>query len=341
MMILIETVSLFLIVFLCVLCSRSDLSSGLIYNRILGVFLLAAVLLDIIYYGFLARELFAEFFVNCLVTSAVGLYLFFSHSFAGGDCKMTIVLAMLFPARYYIAFGNSNYTLVFTLAIAIFAGYCYLLFSSLWAIAKKKVDFTWNYVRDYLIAFIKSYAAAMVYISFFNCVLVLLDRYGIQMNIWVTRVFCMVVAWGVGRFSLCKKAIALIPTFVAVIIISLMTRYVPVSLDIENYALVLVLLFCQMTIKTIIYENIAVADLKKGMILTTFSSMLMQSSITKGLPGISTEDLKSRLTETEVESIRIWAKATRTESLTIVKKIPFAIFISIGFLSYFLFGYVL
>ena len=67
----------------------------------------------------------------------------------------------------------------------------------------------------------------------------------------------------------------------------------------------------------------------------------MQNSITKGLPQISTEDLKSRLTSEEIESINIWAKATHTEKLTIIKKIPFAIFISIGFISYFIIWSVL
>jgi preflagellin peptidase FlaK len=62
--------------------------------------------------------------------------------------------------------------------------------------------------------------------------------------------------------------------------------------------------------------------------------MIMQTSITKGLPGVSTEDLKSRLSSDEIESIKIWAKATHTKKLTIVKKIPFAIFISIGMCLY-------
>ena len=77
------------------------------------------------------------------------------------------------------------------------------------------------------------------------------------------------------------------------------------------------------------------------MILSSFSSVLMQTSITPGLPGVSTENLKSRLTSEEVDSIQIWAKATHTQSLTVVKKIPFAIFISIGFLCYCILGSIL
>ena len=105
-------------------------------------------------------------------------------------------------------------------------------------------------------------------------------------------------------------------------------------MNLGDYLFVFALVLCQMTIKTSIYEDIEIADLKKGMILTTFSSMLMQKSITKGLPAVSHEDLRSRLTEQEIESIKLWAKATKIRSLTIVKKIPFAIFISIGLFFY-------
>ena len=158
--------------------------------------------------------------------------------------------------------------------------------------------------------------------------------FGIEINIWIVRILCLVVAWFVGHYQVFKRWFVFLPAFCIAIVISVATKTLPVSLNIENYILVLVLLVCQMTIKTTIYETVEVEQLKKGMILTTFSSMLMQTSITKGLPGVSTEDLKSRLSSDEIESIKIWAKATHTEKLTIVKKIPFAIFISIGMCLY-------
>ena len=91
-----------------------------------------------------------------------------------------------------------------------------------------------------------------------------------------------------------------------------------------------------MTIRTSLYEEVQITDIKKGMILSMGASLLMQRSRVRGLPGISSEDLKSRLTEEETESIKRWAKSKKIESLLIVKKIPFAVFIFLGFISYFL-----
>lgn len=333
-MVILEVICLCLIAVLCFLCTRSDLQYGIIYNKVLAVFLVFAIILDAIYYGFFAQDLLYDFIINVIVVVVISLYLFYSHSFAGGDCKMMIVIALLFPGRLYWNFGHSNTTLVFAIAFAILAGYCYLLISSIWAIASKKVAITLDYVKSYLINFLKSYITAMIYISLFNRLISLVYSQGFDINIWITRGMCLLIAWCIGRYSFFKKWFFIVPATCIGVIILLITKTSPVSLKLENYILVLVLLICQMTIKTTIYEKVEVSQLKKGMILTTFSSVLMQTSITKGLPGVSTEDLKSRLTDEEVESIKIWAKATHTDSLTIVKKIPFAIFISIGILCY-------
>lgn len=72
------------------------------------------------------------------------------------------------------------------------------------------------------------------------------------------------------------------------------------------------------------------------MILSTTSSMLMQNSRVRGLPPISSEDLRSRLTEEQVGSIGRWASSRNISAVMVVRKIPFAIFIFAGFLSYFI-----
>ena len=72
---------------------------------------------------------------------------------------------------------------------------------------------------------------------------------------------------------------------------------------------------------------------KKGMILSTYSSMIMQNSRVRGLPKVSTEDLNSRLSEEEIESIKRWAKSRQVTSLHIVKRFHLPYF-GIRFVSY-------
>ena len=145
----------------------------------------------------------------------------------------------------------------------------------------------------------------------------------------------MALAWFIGKSVLLKKWILVICVYLLNIVIGLFFRFLPFSFNPENYIMVIVLLIFQMTIRTILYEEINIADLKKGMILSSMSSMVMQNSRVRGLPPVSTEDLKSRLTEEQVNSICRWSKSRKIETITIVRKIPFAIFIFSGFLSYF------
>lgn len=341
MMYVLEIISLCLALIMCIICTKSDICEGLVRNKVLIVFSGIAIVIDLVYYGFFAKDLLFDFLPNFIIVTLVSLALFYTHSFAGGDCKLSIVLALLYPARYYIVFKNSIYTLVFAIGLSILVGYIYLLATSVKAIVTKKVEITFNYVKNFFLSFLKSYVYAMAYIVLLNCFFILLENIGVILDTWICRCLCIVLAWCVARYPIFKKIYFLIPTVIVIVIMSIINKVVPISLNPENYIFVLVLLLCQMTIKSTIYEKVKVQDLKKGMILTTFSSVLMQNSITKGLPTISTEDLKSRLTMEEVESVKIWAKATHTEELTVVKKIPFAMFITIGFFIYFVIWCVL
>lgn len=161
---LLELISLILLGCLCVICTKSDLQTGFIYNKVLAVFAAFAVAIDVVYYGFFAVDLLPAFLANIVVVAIVSLYLFYTHSFAGGDCKMTAVAALLLPARFYWIVGGSKITLVFVIGFALFSGYCYLLGTSLWAIAQRKVKLTVDAIKQMLFHFLQSYIVATLYL---------------------------------------------------------------------------------------------------------------------------------------------------------------------------------
>jgi preflagellin peptidase FlaK len=120
------------------------------------------------------------------------------------------------------------------------------------------------------------------------------------------------------------------------LVLCIFFRRIPFSTNIENYVLVLALLLAKIIMSTNLYEEIPVSTLKKGNVLSFASSLEFQTSRFKNLPGISSENLSSRLNEDQVESIKRWAASRSVTSITVVKKIPFAIFLFIGYISYFL-----
>ena len=335
-MIILETLLIGSMILLGAITSITDTREGRIYNKTLLIFTLIGLTLDIIYYGVLARDLFISFILNYAIIALISLTLFYTHTFAGGDCKLSLVMALLYPANKYLMYGTNKVTLYFALCIAIFYGYIYLLGSSLTSLIKGKTKLTKTYITGYLLSFLKSFISASGYICLVNLIFIIIALKGLYINEWIIRAICMALAWYIGRSDILKKWIPVIVVYIADFIIGLYLGFMPFSFNPENYIMVVILLFFQMTIRTSLYEEIKISDLKKGMILSALSSMMLQNSRVRGLPPISSEDLKSRLTEEQVNSVGRWAKSRKIETITIVRKIPFAIFIFGGFLSYFI-----
>ena len=332
-----ELIYLLVMISLCVVVIKSDLFEGMVYNKTLLIYGVIAIALDIVYYGFFQREMVTPFLINSLVVSITALILFYTHCFAGGDCKLLMLLVLLFPANCYMTYGNSLITMVFTIGLAVFYGYIYLLVSSLYLLIKKKNSMSISYVRNSLFVFAKSFSCAMIYISGVNLIIRLIAMQGVNISVWIIRIICIGCSLLVGKKPIFRKKWMLSIGIVIDIMLSIMLKMIPFSIHPENYILVIALLICQLTIRTSLYEEIPVEELKKGLILSMGTSMMLQSSRIRGLPGISSEDLRDRLTEVEAESVKRWAKGKKIEKITTVRKIPFAAFIACGFISYWIF----
>ena len=244
-------------------------------------------------------------------------------------------MGIMYPANYYLIYENTSITLYFALGLAVLYGYIYLLMSSIRRVICGNSKMTKAYVKEYMSSFFKLFIASTGYISAVNLLMIGLSYENINMNEWLVRIVCIGVAWTVGRFDFLRKKYLVLGIFIVDIILGIFEGTMPFSINPENYILVIILLLCQMPIKSNLYETIQINNLQKGMILSLGSSLLMQGSRVRGLPDISSEDLRSRLTENEVDSIARWAAGRKIESIDIVRKIPFALFIFLGFVTYF------
>lgn len=335
-MTIIEILSYIALLLLGIEASITDIRNGHIYNKILLCFAVCGVVLNIIYYGYFARDLFVLFVGNYLLIAAISLWLFYSHSFAGGDCKLILVMGILYPANYYVIYGTNEITIFFAIGFAILYGYIYLLIASLFSLIRDKKKIPMNDINGYFLSFGKSFVTASVYISLFSLFSIYLQELGYASYPWVFRLASMGITLLVGKCRYLKKWFVVLGVFFIDLTVSFCLDQIPFSVSPENYILVVILLLCQLTIKSNLYEEVELKDLKKGMILSTYSSMMMQNSRVRGLPKLSTEDLQSRLKDEEIDSIKRWAKSRKVGSLTVVKKIPFAVFIFLGFITYFI-----
>ena len=135
-----------------------------------------------------------------------------------------------------------------------------------------------------------------------------------------------------------KKPIIIVPILMFDIAMAILQKLSLFSVrGLLQIALVIVLMLLEIISEQFDYEEIPVLDLKKGMILAGETTVLFIGSKVDGLPPLSTEDLRSRLTEEQVVQVREWSRSkTGKSSVIIIKKIPFAIFLTAGLVLYFI-----
>lgn len=332
-MLICEILLVLLLVAVGACASYTDIRWGIVKNKDLLPITVIGIAIDIVYYGVFTRDIIKDFLLNLLIMATVLIFLYKTNSFAGGDLKLGIVMALLYPARLYLVYRHNIYTLIFALGIAFVYGYIWLLGDSVVRFFRKKDIRKTAYIRNYFLKFIIMYFVASVYVMLMSMLLTILSRG--QIPEWLLWLLCLCIAWIVRKEKMLRKWFILIPVIICVIIIAAVWRLLPFSISPGTYIFTGALILCQMFINTNLYKDIKTDDVKAGMILSTASTVLMQSSRIKDMPGLSSESLKDRLTDDESEAVRKWGKSEKgEESVAIVKKIPFALFIAAGFLTY-------
>lgn len=334
---IVEYVLFGLLVVLGTICSVSDIRTGIVHNKVLILFVGIGFIVDIVYYVVMARDLILLFLLNFGTASILSMILYFTHSLAGGDCKLITVLSLLYPAGMYMSYGNNNDTLFVSICFGVLYGYIYLLADGIWRLISGDRKISKEYVFRYLGSSLKSYFRALVYEALISLLFMIAGDYLGFKNTWIEWIICGVVTIISSRSKTMKNTTLVLITIFAVIVLSLVFSVIPFSLNPVAYSFTAVLILCQMLIRTNLYETIPTSQVKKGMILSLPSSVIMQNSGIEGMPKLSLEDLSSRLTDSEAERIKLWGENENTpNSIVILRKIPFAVFIFLGYLSYYL-----
>ena len=106
------------------------------------------------------------------------------------------------------------------------------------------------------------------------------------------------------------------------------------------YLIVAVLFVLRQLIARYNYKTIDVSELKTGMILAVACVVQMLPSRIPNLPDGTSEDLRCRLTQVQVDAVEKWSSKNKVSEITIVRKIPFALFISLGYAMFVVMGLI-
>lgn len=335
-MIFLEAFLLSVLMVLFVHTSVSDVKYGIVGNKSLIVALCLGGLCSILYYALYSKDCLYAYSINLAVTIIISVLLYAFGIWGAGDSKLLILTILLYPARLYCIGNNSVASSFLLIAIIFITAFLYTVADTLYlGIRQKnllriqKLGVEWKSV-------LKGFLFLYFVLSLLNRgIAVLLPEYLAEDEILLTAIHFVLILIGMKLEEKANwKAIMFLAAAWGLCIV-LSSQFLPgfnaFRIKWSAYLVVVMLLFFRMISDKYNYKTIPVSELRPGMILARGSVLGFVQSKVQGLPSFSTEDLRSRLNQSEVDSINRWAVSKYgQESITIIRKIPFALFISIG-----------
>ena len=315
-----------LMLFLLLATSFTDLKYGKVWNKTLVAFSSIGILLNLILFikcGFLEYKYWLYcVFIYLLIS--VGFYLL--DIWAAGDSKLVISYILLFPG---LLFEGFNIYMLFPLLLSFILAYLFIIFDTIKCfVLEKRMRVNISNIKTLIL----NYLLTIVYIVFANEIISVICNYVCDLPQWLSLIalyFCIFVLYSLHWF---RSKFAIVSFIVVDLLMIIVQKDITPLLNWKTYLVVVVFLILKLFVEQYNYEEIDIAQLKAGDILSTNDSLRVAALNDVPL-DISDESLKSRLSEEKVtEIINSKYIMNRINRVSIVKKIPFAIFISIGFL---------
>jgi len=317
----------------------SDIKNGVIENKKIVLSSALSAATNMIYYVVFVQNYFVLFIVNLLAMSAVSVILYAYHIWTAGDSKLLITILLTIPGRFY--FINYNGIVPGFLLLILIFGFAFIYISGetiyFWIKNKDwKKKIVWKrkiFWKENICAVLS--CVALIFISDGIAVYFFADF--INGNDITLMMINFIVIITIMNYQALRGLIATILSVIASAGL-IIHRIIPLSfsaINYRSYVLLIAVLIIRFMAARYNYKEIPTSQVKQGMILSWGTVTGFMGSRVKGLPAITTEDLRSRLTKDEADSIARWESSKHgKDTIVIVRKIPFAVFIAVGVLIF-------
>ena len=313
--------------------SYSDCKKGIIYNIVVIIGMCGAVIGNTIYFIFNQMNGLIPFLTNLLSAIIISGLMYLLKIWAGGDVKLFVVLAALIPTD--LLKQRIPLSEVFIFILVFSAAFLYILLQSIvFFVRKEKSPFPKTKLS--LIQIFPCFLFVMAVQSIMRTVFrnVYSDYFGAFMFFNII----LVLLYGKIEF-LTKRISIIICSLICTADIVLSIYNGRLAFDYRSFIVVFVTIVFRSLAARYNYQEIKTKDVKPGMIPAFSTVYLFSKSKVKGLPTIATEDMSARITKEEADSIIRWADSKNgKETIVILRKIPFAVFIWVGYVIYCILG---
>lgn len=333
-MFLTEAIMLSVLFFTCAYVTVTDLRNSIIQNKVILTSGIVAIILNAIYFSLFASDFIIAYFVNVGIMTFISIAFYAIHIWAAGDSKLLILTIMLIPTRLYYEGNIVSATVVLVIMIFSFA-FIYTIIESICIGIKEKNLFKIEKIQANIKSMVLQYIKCTCLVMLFNYIFNLILPKFYSLNIELSMILNMIVIFLGYNIKIFDKPLWLTILAIPTLALQIFTYGLKTNVDLKIYCLVVIVLLLRIISEKYNYMTIPTNSVKRGMVMSYTTIMNFMPSRIKGLPTTTTEDIRTRITEEQAESIRRWENSKYGQSeIIIVRKIPFAIFISFGTIVY-------
>ncbi len=329
-MIYIESAMIGLLGLTGIICAISDIKKNIVPNRVLAVCSLIGLGLHIIYLFVGGRDTYAGWALNMAIADLIGIVFYAVGVWAAGDLKLFMVLYFLIPPRL-LDQGTLTHSIMPFVLIFVPSLLWILVDTVIQMIRKEK-----HFRRT--ISFMEIVKGLLIILVETNGLLCLINLLFPQFTIenqFFVSVLILLYAMVCTNSHYMKKWLVLAIHGVIIAISWIIGSRQLQTPDWRMLVIFLSSFVFQRFLSIYNYKEIPTADVKKGMILSADTIALFTVSRIHDLPSDMSEELSARLTETEADAVKRWENSKNGKpTVKIVRKIPFAIMIFIGFAAW-------
>ena len=326
-MLIIEALLFGCILYLGIRASITDCRYSIIPNRLLLHVAMVIVILDLIYYGVIARPLLSYALINLLFIALFSFFLYCFNLWAAGDSKLLFIITLAIPARYYTYWVLGPFPGFILLVIIFSTAFIYVIADSVKQGIKRGDLFDLKSAKFNVKALIWSYFFMVGTMTICNLLLIpIVGSIFTNAGLLLTSIdFMIIFALRQFREKINDKAQKATTIAIWAVLITLQVfGFIPrmrFGIDVKAWCIVLVVMFMRFIAEKYNYQEINIDELKPRMIPSAYTVAKFGTSKVQGLPTGVTEDLRSRLTETEIEAIKRWQKTKQGIQIILLRMI--------------------
>lgn len=322
----------------------TDVKDKKIYNENVIIALILSSIVYAMFWKYIEIIYIKSYVINIIISLLISFIFYYFKIWSAGDAKLFLAIICMIPYEIYETETNNFFPGLYVLILIFSTAFIYVVFETifLWIKDKEKFkkikDIKFN--KEELTNFLLKYFMGYFIILFINNVLCKLFGEFRQNNAGLILLCNMLLLLFMYRVINDRKKTILFIVFFAIgnLVYYITFGFEIYSINVKMIIFVFIIILFRIISEKYNYEEIEVEKLKPRMILSYGSIILFLGSRVKGLPKVTDESTDSRLSEEEVNSIKRWSKTKKgKDSVTIVRHMPFAPFMLVGQLIFWIF----